>query len=228
MEITLLSRYARANNWMKELFSPIGWELKSCSVAGYQPTIGSAPVLVIYLDPLHAFEVAIVRSIRQTGYSGMIIGWIPGNTMPSETVLELINAGINSILPDSYEPDEAAKAVLECLEKGNHINHLISAALLIRCKQDRRIRNDFGLETLLTDRERKAILLRGEGKSAREIAMRLFVSKKTIDKLFWKLYQRTGHRNFFELYSEYARSSDGLLRHDPGSEEPLPATNSLK
>lgn len=151
--------------------------------------------VLIHLDPLHDFEKRSIQQLREKHPNLIVVGWIAGQQLESTLILSLLDVGIRAIITDHYSADEVAKAFHDAERYGYHYNHLLGTALLHQWKKA----SKSSLLHQLDDRERKAIQLRRQGKTAAEIGSVLHVSHKTIDKLFWKLYQRTGCRNFLEL-----------------------------
>jgi DNA-binding NarL/FixJ family response regulator len=154
-----------------------------------------AAYLLIHLDPLNDFEKSAIRRLREKDGKLVITGWIAGQLLEDATILSLLDCGINAIITDSYSTIEIAQAFYDAEVYSYHYNHLLGSALLHQWKKS----VNHSLLKQLDEREKKAIQLRRQGKTAVEIGNTLHVSHKTIDKLFWKLYQRTGCRNFFEL-----------------------------
>lgn len=151
--------------------------------------------LLLYLDPLFDFERRAIQQLHEKHPNLIVIGWLAGQQLDNATVMSLLDNGIRAIITDTYTPDEIVQAFHDAERYGYHYNHLLGSALLHQWKKA----STTSLLRQLDERERKAIQLRSQGKTAVEIGNVLHLSHKTIDKLFWKLYQRTGCRNFLEL-----------------------------
>jgi DNA-binding CsgD family transcriptional regulator len=223
--LAIIDIHPRTTEWILRLIAPSGLRHVLVDTDRLFGSHCEHTAILLCLDPMRDWELPLLRRLLKQGYEGPIIGWIPGTSLPPETALKLVNHGVCAILPEFYTPEETASAVKECLASGRHHNHLLGEALLYGLRKNRII-TCRGSETILTERETKAVGMRAEGRSAFEIAQELCVSKKTVDKLFFRLYQRTGHKNFFELYAAVRRKIDA--QPATGETEPLPATNSLK
>lgn len=151
--------------------------------------------VLIHLDPLHDFEKRSIQQLCEKYPNLIVVGWIAGQQLESTISMSLLDGGIRAILTDHYSVDDIKQAFHDAERYDYHYNHLLGSALLHQWKKA----STTSLIHQLDDRERKAIELRRQGKTAVEIGDMLHVSHKTIDKLFWKLYQRTGCRNFLEL-----------------------------
>ena len=169
---------------------------------------GEAAYLLLHLDPLNDFEKAAIRRLREKHTKLIIIGWIAGQLLENATIISLLDCGINAIITDSYSGQEIAQAFFDAEIYGYHYNHLLGSALLHQWKKA----GHHSLLKQLDEREKKAIQLRRQGKTAVEIGDILHLSHKTIDKLFWKLYQRTGCRNFLELNNSLRE--DTILQYE--------------
>jgi DNA-binding CsgD family transcriptional regulator len=223
--LTLIDLHKRTTVWLKEFLSAAHLDFRIKTAQEFLEGGLDAPAILLYLDPLRNWSNLFLESISNAGYAGSVIGWIPGETLHTEHVLSLLNRNVHAILPDFYSPEEAAAAILQCRNTGYHYNHLICEALMHICRKNGTVRNK-NVTTILNERETVAVDLRAEGRSAYEIAAALHVSKAAIDKLFFRLYQRTGFRNFFELYA--ALRKERAIHFPAGSAEPFPATNSFK
>lgn len=223
--ITLIDLHERTTVWLKEFLSAANIDFSISTAQDFLKGELDAPAIVLYLDPLRNWSCLFLESISNAGYAGSVIGWIPGETLHTEHVLALLNRNVHAILPDFYSPEEVAAAIRQCRITGYHYNHLICEALMQICRKNGTVRNR-NVTTFLSERETAAVQLRAEGRSAYEIAAALHVSKAAIDKLFFRLYQRTGFRNFFELYA--ALRKERAVHLPAGSADPFPATNSFK
>jgi DNA-binding CsgD family transcriptional regulator len=224
-KLAVIDIHPRTTEWVLRLIVPSGVRHELIDTERLFSGLIGHPALLLCLDPLRDWELPLLQRLLKLGYEGPIIGWIPGTSLPPETALKLVNHGVCALLPEYYTPEETAAAVHDCLATGRHHNQLLGDALLYGLRKNR-VLTCRGGDTILTERETKAVGLRAEGRSAYEIASELCVSKKTVDKLFFRLYQRTGHKNFFELYAAVRRKFD--VQPAIGETEPLPATNSLK
>ena len=131
-----------------------------------------------------------------------IIAWWNGEYLPEEDIIRAINLGVSAVLSDRQEWNEIIKAIMEVNENGFHHNELVSEALYNYCKRNRVLRAQIqSPANSLGTREKKIIELRCSGKTSKEIGEILFLSKKTIDKIFGDLYKRFNCNNFFELLS---------------------------
>lgn len=138
----------------------------------------------------------------------------------------MLNAGIHALLQETANSEDLLKACLDVLEGEVHLNVHVTQAMLhfLRRQQVLKHKQYAGA---LSEREKKMVEMRRDGKSAEEIADRLCLSRKTVDKLFCELYRKTGTRNFFELLKTYEQRTYQPWA-GPGSTEPFPATNSLR
>lgn len=208
--------------WSQELLAQTDMTATVCDTRSQLPKISADhKIILIHLDALRNFELAIIIQLRNQMPHAILIGWITSNSLPDELALRLITHGLNALISDAYTPKEFLTVINDCLSHALHVNHFFSRAMLHEYQR----RHDI---TSLNDREQDAIRLRREGKTAVEIADQLCVSKKTIDQLFWKIYRRTGHRNFQELCHTLQHERKNLVQELVGATDPFPATNSLK
>lgn len=223
--VSLIDLYPRTTEWLKEFLLAAKMMFHIRTPQEFFVSGSESAAIVVYLDPLRNWSMGFLESTSRTGYKGRIIGWIPGETIPPEQVLALVNRNVHAILPDFYSPEEAAGAIRQCIATGHHYNHMIGDALMHICRKNGSITSS-DMTTFLSERETVAVQLRAEGHSAYEIASAMHVSKAAVDKLFFRLYQRTGHRNFFELYAALRKGNP--TQFAGGSEDPFPATNSFR
>jgi DNA-binding NarL/FixJ family response regulator len=213
---------AWANTWLRQLAAPLGFRLLSHEETG--PVV---PDVLLFLVPTHPtlFDQQL-REWKQRWPGCRFIGWTAAHHPDDMSVFRMLNAGVHALLQETADTDELRRACQDVLRGNLHLNCHVTQAMLhfLRRQQVLKQKEHDGV---LSSRERKMVELRRDGKTAEEIADRLCLSRKTVDKLFCELYRRTGSRNFFELLKQYERREHQPWA-PPGSTEPLPATNSLR
>ena len=156
---------------------------------------------VLLMNLLHKRQIndSLVIKIKSDFPGIKIVGFVYGTELSQEAVFRLINSGVVSILTDAHSPEDILQTVKTVAEKGFHMNEVVNEAMIAYCKRKKLLRQSFGPAEKLTERE---IIIIGEkkaGKTSKEIAGQLFVSKKTVDGILQNLYSRFGCRNFHEL-----------------------------
>ena len=156
---------------------------------------------VLLMNLLHKSRIndSLVKKIKSDFPCIRIVGFVYGTELSQEAVFRLINSGVVSILTDAHSPEDILQTVKTVAEKGFHMNEVVNEAMIAYCKRKKLLRKSFGPAEKLTERE---IIIIGEkraGKTSKEIAGQLYVSKKTVDGILQNLYSRFDCRNFHEL-----------------------------
>lgn len=139
-----------------------------------------------------------------------IIWWASG--IPEEQdIFRLLNLPVHAIIGHEYRIEDVLQAIEDVNLQGFHLNQWVNSALFQYCKRQGVLRQQAikGMGDF-SQREKTAIELRRKGKTSREIAEQLFLSKKSIDKLFGELYKRFECGNFFELLNFYENTKKGF------------------
>ncbi|REJ85333.1 MAG: DNA-binding response regulator [Bacteroidetes bacterium] len=132
------------------------------------------------------------------------IAYLNGSPCSDKLVFEMMNSGIRAIVRNTDDICELVRAIDSVYNEGYYLNDLISSAMLHYCKKSGALSRDaFGPGTLFNEREIRMIELRSLGKTAAEIGDELYLSKKTIDKIFCELYRRMECPNFPSLFRIY-------------------------
>lgn len=153
-----------------------------------------------------------------------MILWWGGNEPGEEAVIKALNLGVSAVVSDKMEWEDIIQAITGVSQKEIHFNEIVSEALYHYCSRNRVLLSRKKTITgQLGEREKKVIQLRRSGKTSREIAGLLFLSKKTIDKVFGDLYRRFDCNNFLELLNAF----EGAPVHDSAAEG-VPDLNSLR
>ena len=103
---------------------------------------------------------------------------------------ELLDAGVNAILPRESEQDTVAAAITAVAENDIYFNELVSRALLTRLR-----RKNLGapVDALqFSKNEIRVLELLADGYKTQEIANRIFLSLKSVENIRYQLKIKTG------------------------------------
>lgn len=117
---------------------------------------------------------------------------------------ELLDAGVNAILPRESEEDAAAAAVLAVAKDDIYFNELVSRALLTRLR-----RKNMGapVDTLrLSKNEIRVLELLADGCKTEEIGNRIFLSVKSVENIRYHLKIKTGVSSSISLVAYALRN----------------------
>ena len=134
--------------------------------------------------------------------------------MSDEDIIYLLNRGASAIVNAKQDLAEILHAIEEVRLNGLYYNEIINKALHQLCLRNKILKDRNQISrSLLCAREQQIIDLRYSGKTSKEIAEILFLSKKTIDKIFGDLYRRFECNNFFELLNacKYRPGKESIL-----------------
>ena len=163
----------------------------------------SPDVLFMNLTRRISFNYSLIKKIKNNFPELKIVGFIYGIELSQQEVFRLINEGIAAIITDAHSPQDIFHAMESVVEKGFHINDIVNEAMFNYCKRSHLFRNSFGPEAKFSEREIKIIEEKKVGKTSKEIADQLYVSKKTVDGILQDMYSRFGCKNFNELSRKY-------------------------
>lgn len=213
---------AWAQAWLRQLAAPLTFRMTAPEEIGQQE-----PALLLFLVPTHAalFERQM-REWTARWPACRFIGWTAAHRPDDSDIFRLLNAGVQALLPETSDSEDLYRACRDVLQGDIHLNCHVTQAMLHFLRRQQILKTK-SADGLMSPRECRMVELRREGKTAEEIADRLCLSRKTVDKLFCELYRKTGTRNFFELLKEYEQRTYQPWA-GPGSTEPFPATNSLR
>jgi two-component system response regulator NreC len=93
---------------------------------------------------------------------------------------EMLNAGASGYIPKRAAPDDLVAAI-RAVHQGNVFLHATLARFLMR-EVMQRASEPGTVEDVLTAREQEVLTLTAEGMTSREIAQRLVISPKTVDR----------------------------------------------
>jgi DNA-binding NarL/FixJ family response regulator len=117
---------------------------------------------------------------------------------------ELLDAGVNAILPRESEDDVAAAAILAVAENDIFFNELVSRALLTRLR-----RKNLGtpVDALrLSKNEIRVLELLADGCKTQEIADRIFLSVKSVENIRYHLKIKAGVSSSISLVAYALRN----------------------
>lgn len=117
---------------------------------------------------------------------------------------ELLDAGVNAILPRESEEDTAVAAILAVAENDIYFNELVSRSLLTRLR-----RKNLGarVDTLrFSKNEIRVLELLAEGCKTQEIANRIFLSVKSVENIRYHLKLKTGVSSSISLVAYALRN----------------------
>jgi DNA-binding NarL/FixJ family response regulator len=161
----------------------------------------------------HRKEIEEIRSLMSDSVNTHVIVWWNADHISEEDVIQNLNCGASAIISDQHDWCSILQAIVEVNKTGYHHNDLVTQALYQYCRRNagswlhkKSPGNSLG------ERERKIIQLKRSGKTSKEIGETLFLSKKTIDKIFGDLYRRFECNNFLELLlvcekTDYSKSA---------------------
>lgn len=133
-----------------------------------------------------------------------VIAWWRGDHLSDEDIIRTINSGAAGLVSEKQDWNEIIKALNDVLQHKFHHNEIITDALYHYCKRNRILNsNSESPAKSLGAREKKIIEMKRTGMTSKEIGEILFLSKKTIDKVFGELYRKFDCNNFFELLNLY-------------------------
>ncbi|MBO2010986.1 response regulator transcription factor [Hymenobacter negativus] len=126
-------------------------------------------------------------------------------------ITQMMRLGARSYLPKDADQDELRQAIEDVLITGHHFTPRISRALMRGVQQPTRQPATTRLPDLvqLTPREEEVLRLICEGRTAAEIASRLFISRRTVEGHRQNLLEKTSAPNSAGLVVYAARH--GLL-----------------
>lgn len=154
-------------------------------------------------------EIEEVDFLMRSQPDTSIICWWNHDSIQEEDLISLLNHGASAVITDKHDWNEIMEAIQQVGMGGIHYNEVLTAALFHYCKRNRILRAHLQSPVdSLGEREKRIIALRREGKTSKEIGEHLFLSKKTIDKLFGDLYRRFECNNFFELMNACALKAE--------------------
>ncbi len=169
---------------------------------------------IILQELQHKDDMEKLNDLSDTTSTNCIIIWWSGRILSDDDIIYLLNKGANAIVNAKQELPEFLRAIEEVRLNGIYYNEIVNKALHQLCLRNRILKNrNQAASNLLGTREKQIIELRYTGKTSKEIAEILFLSKKTIDKLFGDLYRRFECNNFFELLNacEYKYVKESTL-----------------
>lgn len=126
-------------------------------------------------------------------------------------ITQMMRLGVRSYLPKDADQEELRQAIEDVLVTGHHFTPRISRALVRGVQQPTRQPATTRLPGLVefTPREEEILLLICEGRTAAEIADKLFISRRTVEGHRQKLLEKTSAPNLAGLVVYAARH--GLL-----------------
>lgn len=166
-----------------------------------------SPPDVLLLFSRTANETEQVRQLHLDSRKQSIIVWCPLQGLTDVAILSLLNSGVQAILSDHHKLEDIAEAIRSCHDGTQYVNDIVGKALLHYSRKQHLSTAQATKVRSLNEREQQMVRLRKSGCTSREIAERLFLSKKTIDKQFGEMYRRFECQNFFELLSRLERIS---------------------
>lgn len=166
--------------------------------------LNSNESITVILQVQNRTEIENIPTILAARNHFKIIVWWTGSQMCEEDVIKAINNGAAAVVCEKQDWQEILQAIRDVQTNNFHYNLIITEALYLYCKRNRILNTHIGSPVnALGNREKKIIELKRSGKTSREIGEILFLSKKTIDKLFGDMYRKFECNNFFELLNLY-------------------------
>lgn len=157
-----------------------------------------------------------LKRMAQPEKKSGLIAWWNKDELTEEEIIASLECGVSGILNDRQDWSEILETIKSVGEEGIHYNPILTKALFHYYRRQQKFRHvSQNIEDELLEREIKIIRLRKSGKTSKEIAEILFLSKKTIDKIFGDLYRRFECSNFFELLNACEKPIEG--RSDYGN-----------
>jgi DNA-binding NarL/FixJ family response regulator len=102
--------------------------------------------------------------------------------------LSMLKEGVSGFLPKSASPDEMQKAIQSLIQTGYYLSFLVNEPLRLLTKinlpVDKRVE--------LTHREKQVLTLICQDKTLAEIAQEIFLSRRTVEGMRARLFEKTG------------------------------------
>lgn len=144
----------------------------------------------------------LVQQFKKIHPSSKII-FIAGDTS-RQTVEKWVSVGCNAYLHKHESIDALLEAMIQVHEKNYFFKGMYSKRLFIRTSTHRHIQTQNNLlEIQLTKRELELLQLVCKGYKYTEIAERLFISRKTVDRHCENLKHKIGTRDRFQWSKFY-------------------------
>lgn len=114
-------------------------------------------------------------------------------------ILHLLELGINGYLLKNADPDEIKKAVHAVYDNGYYFNHLVSSTMLKAIMHKDNMAGKQKEIIKLSSRESEVLKLICEELTTAEIAVRIFLSPRSVEGIRTALIEKTGSKNIAGL-----------------------------
>ncbi len=185
---------------MEKCFRCEVWEENNTSVL--LPNAESTILIIQQIQ--NKSEISKIQALLVAKKNVQVIVWWRGDHLCDEDIIRTINTGAAGLVSEKQDWNEIMKALDDVREHKFHHNEIITDALYHYCRRNRILHSHIESPArTLGVREKKIIELKRTGMTSREIGEILFLSKKTIDKVFGEMYRKFDCNNFFELLNIY-------------------------
>jgi len=118
----------------------------------------------------------------------------------SEDIQDMLLAGVDGYLLKDAEIEDVEKAITKVMNGGNHFSEKILLQLTKMALQVKTKKQNVVSPSALSKREKEILQHVCRGLSRKEIAEKLFISERTVDKHKESMHRKTNTRNDIQLF----------------------------
>jgi len=159
-------------------------------------------VLFMHLRPDKKEHRLLINRLKKEFSSVQLLVMLINYEPTPTEVFNLINAGAQGIITDSYNDEDVIQAAEETVTYGIHCNNVCTRELF-EIKNRKNLYREIQAPLLFSERESRIIRLKKEGNTSVETGEILHISDRTVDNILMKLYERFNCHSILELISQY-------------------------
>lgn len=116
-----------------------------------------------------------------------------------EMIQKVMEAGANSYLTKTSDPEEIYQAILTVMNEEFYFNDLVNQAVLLKLQHKKKVRQFFPVPIKFSEKELKILKLLSEDKTTEEISQEVFLSPRTVETIRQNMKSKVGAKTIAGL-----------------------------